>query len=129
MPRINNLNITTTDVCMEMCEGNPGAATVCGLALNNAKDIDPQSALGGLGVILGFDTMEIYGSHIWILYKDVCGENIVHLIAVMRAVQLGQITPSSVKKHIREAKPMDCEAILKDVMEKLTQFNRKQEAA
>lgn len=129
MPRITSLNMTTTDVCLALCDGNPGAATVCGLVLNNAKDIDPQSALGGLGVIMGFDTMEIYGSDIWVLYKDVCGENLVHMLAVLRAAQLGQITQSSVKNYIREQKAMDCDAILKGVMERLPQFNRKQEAA
>ena len=81
-------------------------------------------------MIMGFDTQEIYGSNIWVLYSDVCHQNIVYLLAVMRAVQLGKKTQAWLRNLIRERKPAECEEILQGIMGHLTEFNRgKSEAA
>lgn len=80
---------TTEDVLVKMSEGNPGALTVLiGLATQGAE-FDPKSALGGLGPILALDEAGIYGSQIWVLYKDVCGESLETLTLFLRSVQLG----------------------------------------
>lgn len=83
------LTDTSMSATMKICEGNPGAMSVCVELFKNGDKIDPDAALGGLSCLLSLDTHSIYGSHIWMLYKDVCGENITKTIAVLRSVQLG----------------------------------------
>ena len=86
------------DVATKMGEGNPGALTVICQIINNGARIDPDSALGGLGAVLSLDTHGIYGSRIWMLYKDVCGGNLPLMLAALRAVQLGYV-PENVLNH------------------------------
>jgi len=88
-PRIKSLNLTVMDVIKAMADGNPGALRVCAEVMKYAEMIDPDSVMGGLGVILSFDTLDIYESRIWMLYKDVCGEDYGVMLAVLRASQLG----------------------------------------
>lgn len=82
-------------IMMKMSDGNPGAASVLMQIMTKGKGIDPQSYGGSVSTLLGLDTNEIYGSRIWMLYKDVCKENINKTIAMLRAVQLGFIS-----KHV-----------------------------
>jgi len=51
--------------------------------------IDPQSALAPMWTILQLDDLGIYGERIWILYKYICEQNIINLVALMRSIQLG----------------------------------------
>lgn len=87
-------------ILFKMSEGNPGALTVMLQLLKKGEQIDPDSFMGGLGIILSLDTHEIYGSRIWMLYKDVCKEDIVSMVAVLRAVQLGYVSDASMKHAI-----------------------------
>lgn len=81
--------MTARDAAGAMCDGNPGALTVMMAMLTRGDEIDPGSFAGGLLAILSMDTRGIYGSRIWMLYKDVCGEDLVDTMALIRAVQLG----------------------------------------
>lgn len=74
----------------KLSEGNPGAISVL-MQLMQAEDVDPDSAFGPFGTVLSLDTYGVYGSKIWILYKDLCGEDIVKTIATLRALQLGLV--------------------------------------
>lgn len=80
-------------IIMKMSEGNPGAATVLVNLLSEQEvkvsEIDPDNLLGAVGVVLYMDTLEIYGSNIWMFYKDVCGQDYVTMIGLLRAIQLG----------------------------------------
>lgn len=80
------------DCVVKISDGNPGAVTVLAKLYKECPTIDPDAAMGGFIHILALDDMEIYGSNIWILYKDVCEENIVNFITLLRAKQLGIIT-------------------------------------
>ena len=63
------LSDTILDVITKMVEGNPGAlAVLCGVLNRHPND--------GLLYILRLDTLGIYGPRIWMLMKDVCGEDI-----------------------------------------------------
>jgi hypothetical protein len=62
---------------LKVCEGNPGAITVC---THFVKLTDSLMA------IQTFDSLGIYGSRIWMLYKDVCKEVYGNVSAVMMAV-------------------------------------------
>lgn len=77
-----------------MSEGNPGAAMVLQQILSSDESIDPDSAFGNLGSILTLDQCEVYGSKIWVLYKDICDQDIVKTRALLRCVQMG-IAPES----------------------------------
>jgi len=80
------------EIIVKMCEGNPGAINVLTqLYLENAN-IDPDSYLAHFGAIVGLDEVGIHGHRIWMLYKDVCRENIILTVAVLRAEQLGFIS-------------------------------------
>ena len=60
--------------------------------LKCAKQVDPDDFMGGLGKILALDTLEIYGTNIYVLWNDICDRNTSKMIAVLRANQLGFIS-------------------------------------
>jgi len=99
MSRIS-FDMSGFDALVAIGEGNPGAIRVCAEAMKRGAAIDPDSALGGLGGIFALDTHKIYGSRVWQLYKDVCGEDLVKMLAVLRAVQLGIIPERDVTRAI-----------------------------
>ena len=111
------------DVIVELSEGNPGAAVVLGHILNTTKVIDPDNALGGLGVLLRLDSLEIYGPRIWMLYKDVCKEDIAKFLAVIRAEQLGQLFHEHLNEAIDGKHVLDVGKIVTNVRNELPNFN------
>lgn len=82
------LTDTTIDVVSKMSKGNPGAMTTL-MAILADKTIDPDNIMGGMGVILSLDSIGIYGTDIYVLHSDICGGELAHTLAVLRAVQLG----------------------------------------
>jgi hypothetical protein len=83
------LKDTAISAITKLSEGNPGAATVLvQLYKENAK-IDPDSALGAISCMLALDSLGIYGTDIYVFYSDICQKNLVHMVAVLRACQLG----------------------------------------
>ena len=91
-----------TDAIMKLVEGNPGAISAIMACMNIHDSVDKDSMLGVLSVPLSLDEYGIYGSRIWILYKDVCGQNPVKMITLFRAIQLG-IYPFVKMKRIIDA--------------------------
>ena len=123
MSRIK-LHDSIVDVGMKMSEGNPGALTVLLAMMNEGARIDPDGALGGLGAALSLDTHGIYGSRIWMLYKDVCGENLPMTLAVLRACQLGFITDGEMDRAIdNRGEGLDLEEIKEQVGGRLPAFS------
>lgn len=80
---------------MKMADGNPGAATALMETIQSKADVD--SAFGGFGSILNLDSLEIYGTDIYVLWSDICKKNTVHMIAVLRATQLGLFSRNVLK--------------------------------
>jgi len=122
MSRITDLNMSIADVCVMLSDNNPGALTVVMGIVQQAKTIDPDSVMGYLGPLLDLDTLELYGPDIWILYKDVCGEDLVMILGVLRARQLGLITDASVKAAVAGTEVLDPEALLEQVQKRLPKF-------
>jgi hypothetical protein len=117
-------NDTGMDMIVKMSEGNPGAINVRMQLITKTPTIDPQSCISGLGPILMLDSYNIYGSRIWMLYKDVCNENIATTIAIIRAAQLGIITKSTLNTAIDNyGKGIDVNTIISKVKEELPNFN------
>lgn len=111
-PRIE-LHHSVLDIVMAMSEGNPGAVTVLTHMIKNGANVDPDDFMGGLGAILGLDSHDIYGSDIWILYKDVCGESLVRVLTLLRAIQLGFMPERELKDAIAANAPLSDEQWLK----------------
>lgn len=115
--------MSTFDVIAEMSDGNPGGLTVMMMLLEKTESIDPDAALGGIGSILSLDTHGIYGSRIWMFYKDVCGQNINKMLGLMRAVQLGYLTDNKLNHAIDNmGDGIDAPELLKQVKEYLPAF-------
>ena len=123
-----NTRIELTDdgmsATLKLTDGNPGATNVCINMLNNAERIDPDAAFGGMGCLLSLDTHGIYGSSIWMLYKDVCGEDIVKTLALLRSVQLGLLEESKLIHAIENrGDGIIVDDVYKLVKERLPNFN------
>lgn len=89
MSRIK-LNDSMVDVVSKMSNGNPGAINVLMQLMNpETNKIDPDNIMGGLGNILSLDTLGIYGTDIYVLANDICENNLVKFVTVLRAHQLG----------------------------------------
>jgi hypothetical protein len=124
-PRIQ-LTDTTMDILIKMSDGNPGALTVLMRTMNEGPAIDPQSMLGAISVILSLDTHDIYGSEIWLLYKDVCGQDLTMMLALLRAVQLGFLPETELKHAITRYQMADDRKadLLAKVKERLPLFGQ-----
>ena len=92
------------EVVFKMSEGNPGAISILMQLLNNPQVCEPANPFM---VILTLDSYEIYGSNIWIMYKDLCGEDIEIFETLFRHIQMGIMPLEVLKKHINESKPFD----------------------
>jgi hypothetical protein len=74
------------DALVKMVDGNPGAVNVCIDLLKYEQDKYPElGIMAGMPLILALDMYGIYGSRIWMLYKDFCGESIPNTIATLIA--------------------------------------------
>ena len=120
----NRLELTDTlmSCMMKVAEGNPEAVNVLMEAFKNTSKIDPDSAFEGMTLFFDFDSLGIYGSKIWMLYKDVCGQDHVNLHAVMRAFQLGILPESSLRRAINGEETLDLPDLLAKVRERLPRF-------
>jgi hypothetical protein len=85
-----NMTMTGVDCIVALSEGNPGALNVLTQIMQEDAKIDPDGGtMGFFGAFLMLDTIGIYGSRLWMLYKDVCGQKIAKVLLLLRACQLG----------------------------------------
>lgn len=118
------LQDTVQSAVMKLSEGNPGALTACMEMVMTLPQVDPQDIFGGLSALLSLDTNRIYGPRIWMLYKDVCGQNASKAIGLLRARQLGIIYDKELNHAIDNyGAGLDLETVLNQVKERLPQFN------
>lgn len=99
------MQMSLQDVVFEMSEGNPGAINVIMSLLT--ENVDPDNALGGLGSVLLLDTFNIYGSNIWILFKDLGRGNVARAAAIVRGCQLGIISPAELSTMLADSRSVD----------------------
>ena len=117
------LEDSTLSAIVKVSEGNPGATYVCAELYKQGETIDPNAAMGGMAPILALDTHGIYGSRIWMLYKDVCGSNLALTVAMLRAVQLGFLSESILNHAIDNyGEGLDVAEMYKMVKERLPKF-------
>ena len=119
---------------VKMSDGNPGAITVMAGLIKDGGKIDPNSFMGGFGNVMDLDTLRIYGPRIWMLYKDVCGQDLRVMCAVLRAWQLGFVTDSAINAALdnepwrKSETSLDLDALVVKVEERLPEFQRVQPA-
>ena len=119
------LQDTALSAIVKLVEGNPGAARVCTELYKTAAGIDPDAFGGGLAPLLMLDTLGIYGSDIWGLYRDVCRDSLVHMVAALRAVQLGILAESKLKHAIQNrGEGVDPVALFDAVCQRLPNFEK-----
>lgn len=110
-------------IIMKMSDGNPGGAMVLVALMTEQEvkvsEIDPDNVFGAIGVVLFLDTLEIYGSNIWVLYKDICGKNYVTMIGLLRAIQLGFMNVSILKAEFEKPYAHLDQAVIDDMMAKV----------
>lgn len=115
------------EIYEKMSEGNPEARTV--LIKIVAEDecenkIDPDNIMGGIGVILYLETLAIYGPRIWMLFKDVCGQSIARMLAVLRSNQLNLLSSESLYHAIDNVgEGIDFDKVLAKLSDRLPNFN------
>lgn len=96
------LNMSVSQMIIEMSDGIPGCLFVLMDLYTKSPEIDKANALAGFGPIVALDSYRIYGSDVWILYKDICGEKLYKLIAILRAMQLGNLPEETVHTLIAD---------------------------
>lgn len=124
------LQMTGRDIVIAMCDGNPGSLNVLMSLLLRGEAIDPDGVMGGLGLILLLDTFRIYGSRIWMLYKDVCREDLTATVAMLRACQLGMVSQADLSNAIdNRGAGVDVKALVEKVRTRLPRFGREEAPA
>ena len=118
--RIDLNAIIDPNFAVKMAEGNPGAVTVIVQLIDDKSD--PDSWAGGIGNLLSLDTHGIYGSNIWVMFKNCCNQNILNVVTVLRAVQLGLYTERELWQCIDTCTPIDCNQLLVKVRKELPRF-------
>jgi len=120
-----DLNDSIEDIMIKMSEGNPGAISVCMMLYTKGGAIDPDALFGGLGGVLSLDSLGIYGSKIWMLFKDVCKQDLVKTSAMLRAWQLGFVPKATLLHAIDNyGAGIDTDALLAQVQERLPAFGQ-----
>ncbi|MFA5766563.1 MAG: hypothetical protein WC919_01400 [Candidatus Paceibacterota bacterium] len=106
--------------------GNPGALRVCTEIVKWGTEIDPNGL--PFGTLLILDSLHIYGYRVWLLYKDICQENLITTMACLRGWQLGIVNQKDLIKAIDNAESgnrahsLDLPLILVAVRERLGNF-------
>lgn len=91
------LNDSIKDIILKMSDGVPGAIEVLVRLWKYGSAHDPENMLKGLAPILALDTLGLYGSSIWLLYKDNCRQDLGKMIAVLRGWQLGFVSSAKIR--------------------------------
>ena len=80
------------DMVVTMSEGNPGALT----CMVNMLNYNPMALLD----ILFFDTMEIYGSKIYMLWNDCCGRDMDKFNKTIQYIREGKVSKEKVHENL-----------------------------
>jgi hypothetical protein len=121
---LNSFDVTAREAIMSSSDGVPGAIEALIAVFQHAEQIDPDDALGPWGVLSALNQLDCYGAAIDVLHTAVCSENIVNFIGVLRAVQLGLLADSELRRAIENAGGLDVDDVLRRVRERLPHFQK-----
>jgi hypothetical protein len=116
------LDMHVNDALFAMSEGNPGAIRVLMEGMEAAQTVDPENIMGVWAFLLNLDEYGIYSNRIWRLYKDLCGEDIVKTIALVRSTQMGVLSNETLDKAIDGTETIDIPGTIARLKEVLPSF-------
>lgn len=93
MNKLKNID-NMQDIILQLSEGNPGALTAC-------LEILKETSIEAISVFLTLDYMELYGSHLYMLWNDCCDRNIKAVIDVINGFITGKITKNDINERIK----------------------------
>ncbi|MBE5812584.1 MAG: hypothetical protein E7314_02915 [Clostridiales bacterium] len=85
-------NMNIKEILITMCDGNPGALTCMMQMLQS----DPLALFD----ILFFDTMEIYGEKIYMLWNDCCGRDMTKFKETIEYLKSGKISKEKIHENL-----------------------------
>ena len=109
---------------MKMAGGHEGAFRICTEIIKRGIVIDPKG-MGGFSILFYLDSFGVYGARLERLYSDVCGGDLVKLIACLRGWEYGIITEYTLRGAIDGRYQLDVDAVLEFVRERLGDFGGK----
>jgi hypothetical protein len=118
------LEDTGKEAIIKMADGLPGALRVCIDLFQEGDKIDPVG--GPWMYLLILDMNGVYGSQIWMLYKDVCGQSLIHMMAILRSISEGIITSDDLILAIEGGITVDVDSILEQVQNQVDLFGQHQ---
>ena len=98
MNKIKNID-NIQDIIIQLSEGNPGALTTCFEILRETG----SNIFEAIPLFLTLDSMELYGSHLYMLWNDCCDRNIKAVIDVINGFITGKITKDDINERIKKA--------------------------
>jgi hypothetical protein len=128
MSRIN-INDTIVTTVLKMAEGNHEARQILEEVVTWSEIIDPDNFAGPYGGLIHLDSQSVYGGRITLLYKNICKENMVHMLALLRASLLGLIESDVIYNALNnviqgvEVSGIDLDDILRKVKARLPRFD------
>jgi len=83
-----NLDQSILANTIRMADGNPGSIVALNrmMASRIDKDAEPWN---GIDVIMALDSAGIYGGDVYIFFNDICHNNVLGAITLLRGMQLG----------------------------------------
>ncbi len=119
-----SLDKSVMESVMALSEGNPGALTVILEMMKMNTKIDPDDCFQAVGPLLSLDQHGIYGSRIWMLHKDVCGQEIGLTLGLLRAVQMGVLSEEKLNHAIdNRGDGFNVKDVVHQLMKELPNFN------
>jgi hypothetical protein len=113
------------EALQKMSEGNPDAISAMLDIYGQTLEIDPTVGLGQLHYILWLDDLGVYGGTIWVLYKDVCGQDAEKVLTLCRAWQLGLLKKTALIHIITSGQRYDTSKLLAEVQAVVPDFGAK----
>lgn len=92
-----NANMDMVEIIATMSEGNPGAAT-CMIQMFQ------YDFLTTMRDILWFDSMQIYGSKIYMIWNDCCKRDISKFKNTMEYLRSGKISKEEIHKNLNNVR-------------------------
>lgn len=115
---------SVASIVLGVSEGNPGAIEVLLHITKLHNVIDPDADMGSVWTFLRLLDIGLVGPKLWMLYKNVCGQSIPKMLAVLRGHQLGFVTKNQLLNAVENyGSGLDVEDVCLKVCAELPRFN------
>lgn len=97
------------DIMVKMGEGNHDAIT-CLVEMNMKKDW--YAGIDGAMLVLYCDTLELYGSKLYMLWNDCCGRDLNKMELVLRNWKMGKLSKEAIHANLDKGRGTPFEGLL-----------------